>query len=371
MTQHAASGELLSQGRIRRARCLVAYWEEGQFVLENYLTNKQTTVDPLVTHLLQEVNDYQAKLAVQEHFGSIPCGAEIVEVLIGQDVLVVEKSPLDKKERLVEGTWSWDHAARYFHYSTQHTVFEDNLEAEGAELASLARRVPPPSPFKDYGRSDVTLRGSFEERSSEFWNVLRARRTKRRFAREPISLEDFSSLLLWTWGRTLTIKDPEIGEYILKTSPSGGARHPVEVYPVVLRVNGAKPGIYHYSVERHELETLRLGDFEDLVARLCANQVWVQDAAAVFFMTAVLPRSMWKYKHAHAYRVILLDAGHLGQTFHLVCTKLGLAPFTSAATQDSAIESALGLDGVSEIPVYTAATGIPWKDRRKGIAAVK
>ena len=74
-------------------------------------------------------------------------------------------------------------------------------------------------------------------------------------------------------------------------------------------------------------------------------------------MTSVLARSMWKYRHAHAYRVVLLDAGHLGQTFHLVCTALRVGPFTSSGLHESAIEADLGIDGISEIPVYAAATG--------------
>jgi hypothetical protein len=43
----------------------------------------------------------------------------------------------------------------------------------------------------------------------------------------------------------------------------------------------------------------------------------------------------------------------------LVCTRLGLGPFTTAATRNRAIERELGLDGVSEIVVYTAAVGVP------------
>jgi len=78
-------------------------------------------------------------------------------------------------------------------------------------------------------------------------------------------------------------------------------------------------------------------------------------------MTAAVSRNMWKYDHARAYRVLLLETGHLGQTFHLVCTKLGLAPFTTAATLDPEIERELSLDGVSETPTYTAAVGIPAK----------
>lgn len=92
---------------------------------------------------------------------------------------------------------------------------------------------------------------------------------------------------------------------------------------------------------------------------LCAYQAWVRDAAAVFFMTAVVGRNMWKYDHARAYRVLQLETGHLGQTFRLVCTRLGLAPFTTAASLDDEIEQELGLDGVSETPTYVAAVGIP------------
>jgi hypothetical protein len=93
---------------------------------------------------------------------------------------------------------------------------------------------------------------------------------------EAISIHDFSALLLWTWGQTRTMRDPDLGPYILRTGPSGGARHPSEVYPVVRRVEGIPPGIYHYSVQRHRLETLRLGKFEDLVVRLYANQDWCE-----------------------------------------------------------------------------------------------
>jgi nitroreductase len=75
-------------------------------------------------------------------------------------------------------------------------------------------------------------------------------------------------------------------------------------------------------------------------------------------MTAVLERSMWKYRQSHAYRVLHLDAGHLGQTFHLACTELGLVPFTTAALAPDRIEAELGLDGIREIAVYAAAAGV-------------
>jgi len=76
-------------------------------------------------------------------------------------------------------------------------------------------------------------------------------------------------------------------------------------------------------------------------------------------MTAVFPRTMWKYDFPRAYRVVLLDAGHLCQTFCLVATWLGLAPFCTAALKDTLIEGDLGIDGIRESVLYIAGLGVP------------
>ena len=76
-------------------------------------------------------------------------------------------------------------------------------------------------------------------------------------------------------------------------------------------------------------------------------------------MTAIFPRTMWKYHVARGYRVVLLDAGHLCQTFCLVATWLGLAPFCTAALKDTLIEKDLGIDGVRESVLYVAGVGLP------------
>jgi hypothetical protein len=66
---------------------------------------------------------------------------------------------------------------------------------------------------------------------------------------------------------------------------------------------------------------------------------------------------LWKYSYARAYRAAFIEAGHLCQTFCLVATWLGLAPFCSMALADSRIERDLGLDGVSESVLYCAGVG--------------
>jgi len=100
------------------------------------------------------------------------------------------------------------------------------------------------------------------------------------------------------------------------------------------------------------------------------GQSWFGQASVLVLMTAVFGRTEWKYPNGRAYRAVLLEAGHFCQTFCLVATALGLAPFCTVAHPDSAIERDLGLDGVSESVIYACGVGTrppglewaPWPD---------
>ena len=118
------------------------------------------------------------------------------------------------------------------------------------------------------------------------------------------------------------------------------------------------PGLYHYDPDRHGLRRVASASRAS-VKRYLPVQDSFADAAAVFFMTAVYPRVQWKYRSPRAYRVVLIEAGHLCQTFCLVATWLGLAPFCTAALADSIIESYLGVDGLTESVLYAAGVGRP------------
>ena len=54
---------------------------------------------------------------------------------------------------------------------------------------------------------------------------------------------------------------------------------------------------------------------------------------------------------------ILLEAGHLSQTFYLLCTQLGLGPYITAAIDDAELERALELDPLFEAPLAVCGCG--------------
>jgi SagB-type dehydrogenase family enzyme len=189
-------------------------------------------------------------------------------------------------------------------------------------------------------------------------------------------LVDLASILSLTWGVHRWVKFEGVGRVALKTSPSAGARHPIEVYVLAATVNGLPRGLYHYAADTHRLEFLRgAATSRDVVAFL-ADQWWYSSAAALFLMTAVFSRNQWKYRDPAAYRTVMLDAGHLCQTFCLLATWLGLAPFCTMAFDQVLVEKKLRLDGVEESLVYAAGVGhrpsgvdwAPWPSPRKWAA---
>jgi SagB-type dehydrogenase family enzyme len=196
-----------------------------------------------------------------------------------------------------------------------------------------------------------------ETATDPFARVLLERRTWRRFSRRPVDLSAFGALL----GLTARVQrwayvDGE-GQVALKTSPSGGARHSIELYALALNVKGLPRGLYHYAADVHALELIRRNLKPGTIARYLPKQPWYSRAAVVLFFGAVFARELWRYGYARAYRAVLIEAGHLCQTLCLTATSLGLAPFCSMALADSIIEKDLKLDGISESVLYAAGVG--------------
>jgi len=247
--------------------------------------------------------------------------------------------------------------ARFFHLATKKTHTAPITIDEARFNRALKRREPPPPSLKRYfARARVHLPDTSSQLRGQLPEVLLSRRTHRDFGDRRVSLEQLSILLRLTWGFTNQIHWPGLGSLPVKTSPSGGARHSLEVYLWCSRVQGLAAGIYHYRPDRHELELLKATRVARQMSRLCGHQEWVRDCSVLFVMTSVLARVTWRYRFSRAYRVILLEAGHFGQTFCLVATWLGLAPFCTAALDDEKIETDLQLNA-SEVVVYATGVG--------------
>lgn len=257
----------------------------------------------------------------------------------------------------------WHPLAALYHFGTRDVEILEGVAAETYEayLSRLAKSHPPPSPFKKPQGRGTPMPA--RRLSGEFSEVLLSRRTWRGFGPGKITREDLGSLLNLTFGYQM-IGRTQGGRVVFKTSPSGGACHPIEAYVLALRVRGLPRALYHYSPQTRRLYLVRRRASSALASGYLAGQSWYGGAGALVFMTAVLPRVWWRYPSARSYRAILLDAGHVCQTFCLVATWLGLAPFCTMAMDDSRIERDLRIDGTHEILLYAAGVGSKPADGR-------
>jgi SagB-type dehydrogenase family enzyme len=138
--------------------------------------------------------------------------------------------------------------------------------------------------------------------------------------------------------------------------PSGGALYPLELYPLVLDVDGADPGVYHYDPYDHCVERLD-GDLGLLPAALVEPALAERSSLIVVF-TGVFWRSRFKYG-ARGYRFTLLEAGHAAQNALLAAAALGLDALPLGAFYDTRVETIVGVNGVDESVVYAIAFGTP------------
>lgn len=213
-------------------------------------------------------------------------------------------------------------------------------------------RKPPT--YKRYpDAAKISLSEPATEDGAPLWEVLRRRRSERRYQGAPVRAWELSQLLWASQGVTKRTRSVD-----LRTAPSAGALYPVETYLAIHAVEEIDPGIYHYDVVRHRLEQLRLGDFRMETARAALDQQMAARANVVFIWTAVFERSKWKYRQ-RAYRYVYLDAGHIAQNLALAAVALDLGSCQIAALYDDEANDLLGVNVVEESTIYMTAVGRP------------
>lgn len=278
--------------------------------------------------------------------------------------LISDTESLRRVSRLE--AWNENPASAHYHVASRDLKYVNSPLAIDRFVRSriaVARR--PPSSTRYASAVRRRLPSVFADAAgSDLERTLLARRTVRNFRRSPVRFEDLARIVRGTWGRTGTIDGGLLGPLMTKSSPSGGALHPIECYVMVWNVAGLPPGLYHYDVRADELRRLKRGDLRDSAVRAASGQQWVGSAAFLCVMTAAFGRTLWKYQLENAYRILWLDAGHLAQTFCLLATSRGLGAFTTAAIQDTFLEKLIGLDGINEFPVYLCGAGVPAKRKK-------
>jgi len=358
LPRRASGGSRGVDTKYRRSASLVMYWDDGELIFENYALQTRMSADPLVCSILNYCHEFRTARSICSHLrvNRTTSVQETLKELCANGVLDRFGDAPDPRAEAMKDWDAWNPAAGFFHFSTKDTEFARDQAKAFADWTRQMGSATMPLPVKRYSRVARTQLPEVEAHG-EFPDVLLEPRTWRKYGPGAVSCESLSQILKLTFGIQRWVDVPGVGRAAMKTAPSGGDLHPIEAYVVVQRVKGVKPGVYHYNAARNELERLRERILRRDLVRNLGGQWWFASAAFLVVMTAVSGRTRWKYKFPRAYRALLLEAGHLGQSFCLVATWEGLAPFSTIAMKDTKWEDWLGIDGVKESVVYLLGAG--------------
>ena len=342
--------------RYRRSPGAVIYWEGSQAVCFLWQSSERIPISFDAAGFLQHISDWTTCAEFRDRVAPDSDLATVEDTIALLHTLrLIER----ESEPRVDDQWlAWSPAAAFFHFSTKNGTFPEDFRSRDRELVAKAANDPQPAPTKHVDGPRHRLPNA-PLLSRDLQASLNERRTWRRFSEQAVPSAALGTLMAQTFGVSRRGTVAGQGPVILRRSPSGGSRHPIEAYLLAWNVDGLKAGAYHYDSDAMELVDLGRSISSNDIAPLLAHQTYFARACAAVVMCPVFARTMWRYGHSRAYRTVLIDAGHLGQTFCLVATALGLAPFTTMAFSESGLEQLLGVDGIRECPIYVAGVGMP------------
>lgn len=184
-------------------------------------------------------------------------------------------------------------------------------------------------------------------------DVINSRRSLRQYSDDPLTLQELSYLLWCTQG----IRRFKDGVASYRSVPSAGARHAIETWLLINRVEGLEPGLYRFLAFEHKLIEVDLGpDITERIVAGCLGQGFVGNSAVTFIWAADAERMRWRYD-VRGYRYLHLDAGHTCQNLYLAAESIDGGACAIAAFDDNEINQVLKLDGIKQFVIYAAAVG--------------
>ncbi len=207
-------------------------------------------------------------------------------------------------------------------------------------------------------------------------DALGRRRSARHFVKEPLRLADLSTLLALGAGggprMRVSAPLPQVlgGPPAARTYPSGGALYPVETVVYPLSVDSLGHGFYLYQPLGHSLLRLPGSQSPDQMAALLDDQMSLDATLCILFVTDFGRPSLTKYGVA-AYRLMLLEAGHLAQNLLLVGAALGLGGLPLSGFYSEDLSRGAGLATAQHSVIYALVLGFPAEPMTSDVSGSK
>jgi SagB-type dehydrogenase family enzyme len=233
---------------------------------------------------------------------------------IGHTDSIAPKSPPSEKLDLPIVAYS----EREVDYPAMRKMHEASSLDSGSEVSAWRGTGPARSSSPGKGKTILLQPLEGPKLSTDsIEQVISRRGSTRQFSRDPITLQQLSTML-----DRVTRGIP--ADFL---NPTGGRLN--DLYLIVNSVVGMDAGAYFYDGEKKNLELLKAGDFRDKAGYLGLEQQLPADAAVDVFFLADLKKILERYGN-RGYRAVQLEAGMLGGKLYLAAyaMKLGCTGLT-------------------------------------------
>lgn len=291
---------------------------------------------------------------------------EVIAQLVEAEVLIDANEADEVGEAL--RCWSahgWDEAG-LFHYATFGQPFDPDTLGDVSyeeyyesilEDLSTAGPQPPATPSAPSHSQPAVREAERDPAAIAFDDVLARSAPVNRFTHQGIELSELQRVLAESF-QAQRVVDGILGEHLIKTYPSGGARHPLEMYVIAKSVEGLLAGTYHFDARKGTMSPRASEASISDIDTACFGKGGIVTASAVLVITSRWIRHNWKYRYSRSYRMVLLELGHAIQATHLSARAEGLGAYHCPSIHDAELLSLLDLtDDCAEGPLYAIGIG--------------
>lgn len=337
---------------LRTSKTIVAIPNKQHIICHDYLTKVSIECETETLYWLSCFNTWSNPQLIADKHTEYDRESLVRQFSDLEHIGLLQKkgSPAARRQQDYGREWKFGLPSAILHFSCSNSKFM-SLEKSAALQAQQLESTPSPKLFI----KDCPIEGSvgFEKKSeiSDLLGLMASRRTNRTAQEKPICQHQLLDCLFAGFGIT-AFTSTVAGRLPLKMTPSGGARNPFEAYVLVKNVEGMHPGFYHFSAVDCKLTPIDSSSLGISSSALLGGQEWADDMPAIIFLVAMFERTMWKYQDDNAYRVILIEAGHIAQNVILAATAHGLTGCPTAALAHSDISKQLELNSVMHNPLY-------------------
>jgi SagB-type dehydrogenase family enzyme len=338
--------------KVKRVSSLIGLFHGGEFFIKVLSTGKTAKASPVLIQFLSRCDDW-ISLEDAAEFLTIPAkeAAIYIDKLVKMGILEmdIKHTPNASIRYALEN--GWNIFELIFHRNSHHISDYQSKNSKTGIKAKSHKKLSDPMEIR-----------------KELTNVMRSRRSIRKFSRRELGIDVVSTLLDLVAQPTGVITQEEARETSLITSdpmntsgkrryphPVGGCINTLKIYLAVNRVRELSEAIYEYEEDRHQLNLINNIKYDEFCSAMLPGLEWTNKSAMIIIIAAEMSELRSHYKHP--YFLTLLEAGHLIQNILLIATALGIGACELGAIEEDAFFDFIDSQYYRLVPVGVVVAG--------------